>query len=533
MLFNSFAFLIFFPLVCLIYFILPPKYRWAFLLVASYYFYMNWKPVYALLIFSSTVITYGVALLIDRFQNKFRLKKLLLTFSILLNFGILFVYKYFNFINESVADMLSWLHIGWPVPNLDILLPVGISFYTFQAVGYTIDVYRGELRAERHLGIYALFVSFFPQLVAGPIERARNLLPQFRMSFDVDYQRIGTGLRLMLWGFFMKLVVADRVSAYVDAVYNNVPQHSGSSLLLATFLFAIQIYCDFAGYSNIAVGAAKVMGFSLMENFHRPYFARSVGEFWHRWHISLSTWFKDYVYIALGGNRVAWTRHLFNLFITFLVSGIWHGANWTFVIWGALHGLFIVAGVVRKRIKAGDGIKETGAIRKVLSYLSDVGLTIFLVVFAWIFFRANSASDAFVVINKIVAEQGALFIDQTTLVYAFLGIFVLVIKEVVDESWSARRMKIPVMKSEGVSKITGSVDNVTLQPESMPANLIPGFVENVKRLNENVESSGFLASLYTRWTTTRWIRTVYYVWMISLILLFGVFDGGQFIYFQF
>lgn len=482
MLFNSFAFLVFFPLVCLLYFILPFKYRWAFLLVASYYFYMNWKPVYAVLIFTSTAITYLTSLLIERYNNKRKWKRAFLTLSIVLNLGILFLYKYFDFINESVAALFGWLHIGWTVPNLDLLLPVGISFYTFQAVGYTIDVYRGDLKAERHPGIYALFVSFFPQLVAGPIERARNLLPQFRIQHTVDYDRIASGLRYMLWGFFMKLVVADRVSAYVDAVYNNVPQHSGLSLLLATFLFAVQIYCDFAGYSYIAIGAAKVMGFNLMENFRRPYFARSVGEFWHRWHISLSTWFKDYLYIPLGGNRLGWTRHLFNLFVTFLVSGVWHGANWTFVIWGALHGLYSVGGVVWKRFfrLADRSSSPVAGWKRFAGYAADVGLNLVLVVFAWIFFRANSVEDAGAIIRKMVTMQGPLFVDQSTLAYAFLGISILFLKEVAEEL-----------------NVAGT---------------------DVKILNR---------------LPNRRIRMALYLVLTSLILVFGVFDGGQFIYFQF
>ena len=466
MLFNSFAFLIFFPLVCLIYFILPYKYRWAFLLVASYYFYMNWKPVYAVLIFSSTIITYYSAIFIEKFRTDLKLKKFFLVISLLLNFGILFIYKYFNFINESVFSILSYVNLQWEVPNLDILLPVGISFYTFQAVGYTIDVYRGDLKAERHLGIYALFVSFFPQLVAGPIERAKNLLPQFKQSFNVDYERISSGLKIMLWGFFMKLVVADRLSVYVDAVYNNVPQHNGTSLLLATVLFAIQIYCDFAGYSNIAIGAAKIMGYSLMENFRRPYFSRSISEFWKRWHISLSTWFKDYVYIPLGGNRVSAYRHLFNLFITFLVSGIWHGANWTFFIWGALHGIFLIVGVLKNKL-----LKQQNS-----NHFIDIIITLSMVLFAWIFFRANTISEAFVIIEKIFTQHDSLFIDQTTLVYSLLGIAILLMKELKDEVG----FKISFSKSSNI-----------------------------------------------------FVRYVYYLAMLTIILLFGVFDGGQFIYFQF
>lgn len=338
MLFNSFHFLLFFPLVCLLYYLLPPRLRWVFLLLASYYFYMNWEPVYALLIAGSTLITYGCGLLVERYRGERRKQRLFLLGSLFLNFGILFIFKYYNFLTGSIFSLLSWLGIRFAFPEFTLLLPVGISFYTFQAVGYSLDVYRGDIKPERYLGIYALFVSFFPQLVAGPIERARNLLPQFKEIHRFDETNATQGLKLMLWGYFMKLCVADRLALYVDAVYNNVSEHNGTSLLLASIFFAFQIYCDFGGYSLIAIGAARVMGFSLMENFRRPYFAQSIKEFWGRWHISLSTWFKDYVYIPLGGNRVGRFRHALNLFVTFLVSGIWHGANWTFVLWGGFHG---------------------------------------------------------------------------------------------------------------------------------------------------------------------------------------------------
>lgn len=322
MLFNSFHFLLFFPLVCVLHYLLPPRLRWIFLLLSSYYFYMNWEPVYALLIAGSTLITYGCGLLVERYRGERRKQRLFLIGSLLLNFGILFIFKYYNFLTGSIFSLLSCLGIRFNFPEFTLLLPVGISFYTFQAVGYSLDVYRGDIKAERHLGIYALFVSFFPQLVAGPIERARNLLPQFWEIHRFDEMNVRQGIKLMLWGYFMKLCVADRLALYVDAVYNNIPQHNGTSLLIASIFFAFQIYCDFGGYSLIAIGAARVMGFSLMDNFRRPYFAKSVREFWGRWHISLSTWFKDYVYIPLGGNRVGRFRHALNLFVTFLVSGI-------------------------------------------------------------------------------------------------------------------------------------------------------------------------------------------------------------------
>ena len=353
MLFNSFEFLLFFPTVCVIYFLLGSnKYRNPFLLLASYFFYMNWKPIYAVLILTSTVLTYVCGLLLEKYApNKKKQKGFLIT-SLILNFGILFVFKYFNFINESVFSALSCVGLRWTVPNLDILLPVGISFYTFQAVGYSIDVYRGTIKAERNFLTYALFVSFFPQLVAGPIERAKNLLPQFHEEHKFNPDDVIEGFKLMLWGYFMKLCIADAISGYVNAVFRNVANHNGASMLLATIYFTFQVYCDFAGYSQIAIGAARVMGYRLMQNFRQPYLSSSIKEFWRRWHISLSSWFMDYLYIPMGGNRVKYGRHLLNLMITFLISGLWHGANWTFVLWGALHGSYLILeNVILKSIK--------------------------------------------------------------------------------------------------------------------------------------------------------------------------------------
>ena len=312
MLFNSLQFLIFFPLVCIVYFILRNnKSRIPFLLIASYYFYMNWNPTYAILILTSTLLTYLCGIFVEKNDSDKHKKKLFLTISLIINFSILFIFKYFNFINDSVFAIMEYVGIRWSVPNLDVLLPVGISFYTFQAVGYSIDVYRGTIKAEKNFITYALFVSFFPQLVAGPIERAKNLLPQFYEEHKFDYNNVVEGLKLMLWGFFMKICVADTLSEYVNVVFNNVEHHNGTSLILATIFFTFQIYCDFGGYSNIAIGAARVMGFRLMENFHYPYFSLNIKEFWRRWHISLSSWFMDYVYIPLGGNRVKKLRLCF------------------------------------------------------------------------------------------------------------------------------------------------------------------------------------------------------------------------------
>ena len=477
MLFNSLEFLLFFPIICIVYFLLPKRqWRNGFLLIASYYFYMNWEPIYALLILFSTITTYCCGLLVEKYADQKPYKKLFLILNLLINLGILFVFKYFNFINESVFGLLETLGIRWTVPNLKLLLPVGISFYTFQAIGYSIDVYRGTIKAEHNFGLYALFVSFFPQLVAGPIERSVNLLPQFKELHPFNYDNAVEGLKQILWGYFMKLCVADRLAIYVDAIYNNVPEHNGTTLLVATLFFTIQIYCDFGGYSLIAIGAARVMGFRLMENFHRPYFAKSIKEFWSRWHISLSTWFKDYVYIPLGGNRVNKFRHLFNLFITFVVSGAWHGANWTFLTWGALHGIYSITESLLpppSAIRSQSGAyKVRHWIRSLLKHLSCFAL----VAFAWIFFRANNVADAFQAVSKIFTEQGNLFINKSVMLIGIFSIFVLFIKEVIDE------YKVPIT---------------------------------------------FLHSKYS------WVRYTSFILLCSFILLFGVFDGGQFIYFQF
>ena len=387
MLFNSIAFLLFFPVVCLVFFLIPAsriRIKNLFLLIASYYFYMNWEPAYALLLLTSTIVTWTAAIGISHFPDK-RRKKICLVSSLVLNLSILFLFKYFNFLSSNIETALQACGLG-------MLLPVGISFYTFQALGYSIDVYRGTTKAERDFATYALFVSFFPQLVAGPIERSNNLLPQFKEQHRFDYETLMAGVRMMVWGYFMKLVLADRCGTYVDSIFNNVDMHNGGSYLLASLLFPFQIYGDFAGYSLIAIGVARVMGFRLMENFHRPYFACSVGEFWHRWHISLSTWFKDYVYIPLGGNRVKKSRQYFNLMVTFIVSGIWHGANWTFLCWGTLHGLLLC---IEKAM--GIGRKKYAGVQR----LGHWAVTFVLVCLAWILFRANNLEDAVTVMTGI------------------------------------------------------------------------------------------------------------------------------------
>lgn len=470
MLFNSLAFLIFFPSVVLLFYIVPHRYRWLILLVCSYYFYINWKPIYALLILFSTLITWFSARLISKELVAIR-KKAYLVVSIVTNLSILILYKYFNFINEIVFELLQFCGLRWEVPNFDVLLPVGISFYTFQAIGYTVDVYRGTIRHEKHFGIYALFVSFFPQLVAGPIERANNLLPQFKEKKVFDVENISRGLKLMLWGFFLKIAMADSLAEYVNTVFNNVEKHSSNTIALASFFFSFQIYGDFAGYSLIAIGVAKCLGFTLMSNFERPYFATNVTVFWSRWHISLSTWFRDYLYIPLGGNRKGKIRNFVNLFITFLLSGIWHGANFTFIIWGAVHGLFVV---IEKFLNFERPKHHSISV----GYILKSSLTFLLVTLAWIFFRANTIQDALFIYEKLFFDIDLkLFINSETFAISFVALLVLFFKDFGDE-----------------------------------------FLSNKYSLLDN---------------SNQFIRYFSIATILLLILLIGTFDNNQFIYFQF
>jgi alginate O-acetyltransferase complex protein AlgI len=436
MLFNSLEFLIFFPIVLAAYYALNHKYRWILLLIASYYFYMCWNYKYVVLLLFTTIVCYLAAIGIHRSKNKpFRIFLLLSCISVYL--GTLFFFKYFNFFSNSINEAFAKFNIFLNVPTYHYILPVGISFYTFQALSYTIDVYRGEIQPIYHFGRFALFKSFFPQLVAGPIERASHLLPQFTQKFDFNYYNIRDGFTIMVWGLFKKVVIADRLSEYVNIVYSDPSSYGGWQLILGTLFFSVQIYCDFSGYSDIAVGTAKMMGFSLMTNFRRPYFSASIREFWQRWHISLSTWFRDYVYISLGGNRVIKWRWQFNIFITFLVSGLWHGANWTFVIWGALHGFYQIFGYLTKDIR--EKINGTIGLSKVPHFYKFIQIlvTLVLAIFAWIFFRANSFSDAMIVIkNMFVFHENAiinLFRIPNDLYIALITIVILLIIEIYME----------------------------------------------------------------------------------------------------
>jgi D-alanyl-lipoteichoic acid acyltransferase DltB (MBOAT superfamily) len=397
MLFNSLQYLLFFPTVCLVYFALPQRFRWMLLLAASYYFYACWRVEYLVLILLSTAVDYGAGLGLGRAHGRWA-RRALLAASLGVNLGLLFGFKYLNFASESIEVVLRSFNPLYDAPLFDILLPVGISFYTFQTLGYTIDVFRGERPPERHLGRFALYVAFFPQLVAGPIERSQHLLPQFAERRRFDWDRVADGLRLMLWGFFKKLVVADRLAIFVTEVFDHPAAYDGLAVWIAAWFFAIQIYCDFSGYSDIAIGSAQVLGIRLMDNFRMPYFAANIREFWQRWHISLSTWFRDYVYIPLGGSRVSLARWQVNVLAVFLVSGLWHGASWTFVFWGALHGLyFIVASWTeraRERAARAIGLDRPHPLRRAVQVL----FTFHIVAFAFVFFRAESIGDAFVLL---------------------------------------------------------------------------------------------------------------------------------------
>ena len=400
MLFNSAAFLIFFPVVTTAYFLLPHRFRWMLLLAASCYFYMAFIPKYILILAITITVDYFAGLGLEKFEG--RTKRWVLMASILTNIGMLAFFKYFNFANENLALLAKFIGWNYPISSLAIILPIGLSFHTFQSLSYTIEVYRGNQKAERHFGYLALYVMYYPQLVAGPIERPQNILHQLHTEQRFEYRRVTDGLKWMAWGMFKKVVVADRMVLFVNPVYNDPTSHNGPALVFATLAFAIQIYCDFSGYSDIALGSAQVMGVKLMKNFDHPYFARSISEFWRRWHISLSTWFRDYVYIPLGGNRAAKPRWAFNLFLTFLISGLWHGADWTYIIWGTLHGLYFIFSAVTEpiwiRLSALARLDRSPRLKVAISTLT----TFSLVTFAWIFFRAASLTDALYIVRHLV-----------------------------------------------------------------------------------------------------------------------------------
>jgi alginate O-acetyltransferase complex protein AlgI len=400
MLFNSLQFAVFFPVVVLMYFLSPQRWRVSLLLAASCFFYMAFIPIYILILLVTILIDYFAGIYIERAGTREQ-KKALLVLSILSTCTVLFVFKYLGFFTSSYHGLAGLF--GWYLPHsvVKIILPIGLSFHTFQSLSYVVEVYYGNQRAERNFIVYATYVMFFPQLVAGPIERPQNLLHQFREWHSFDYDNVVSGLKRIAWGLFKKLVVADRLALYVNDVYSAPRAYNGLQLTLATLFFAYQIYCDFSAYSDIAIGAAQVLGFRLMENFRIPYYSLSVAEFWKRWHISLSTWFRDYVYIPLGGKRVSQQRYITNLIITFGISGLWHGANWTFVLWGLLNGFYLVTGSLtrnwRSHFFGAIGLPEEFFIRKGIMLAS----TFLLTCLAWIVFRANNVGDAFYVVTHL------------------------------------------------------------------------------------------------------------------------------------
>lgn len=486
MLFNSIDFILFFLVVTPLYFLLPFKFRWLMLLLASCYFYMAFVPIYILILGATIVIDYFAGIWIERSTGPKR--KMLLVLSLISNIGVLAVFKYYNFLNENFSLLTQSLGFQNPIPYFSILLPIGLSFHTFQAMSYTIEVYRGNQKAEHHFGIYSLYVMFYPQLVAGPIERPQNILHQLKEEHKFNYTNVTQGLKLMAWGMFKKVVIADRLATMVNEVYDHSELYTGIPLIIATVFFAFQIYCDFSGYSDIAIGAARVMGINLMLNFNRPYSALSISEFWGKWHISLSTWFRDYLYIPLGGNRVAVPRWYFNLFCVFLLSGLWHGASWNYIIWGALHGFYLVFALLTQKYR--DAIsKAVGLKQHALLYTwLQRFITFILVAFAWIFFRAKTfATASYIVIHLLDFTPNFSNFDTVKLVYLGKdsGTFLTALVFIILLQWIEKK-------------------------QAEPANV-------------NLFSN---RSLPLRWT--------FYLLLMLSICLFGVFhSNAEFIYFQF
>jgi alginate O-acetyltransferase complex protein AlgI len=449
--FNSIEFLVFFPVVAITFFIIPHKYRWLLLLGASYFFYVSWRPKYILVLLAVTGISYLAGLWLGSDRNP-ATRRLVLSISLVASLGILSFFKYFNFLNPVFQGVFDWFGVSQWVPE-NILLPLGISFFTFQTMSYTIEVYRGMIKPEKHAGIYALFVAFFPQLVAGPIGRANLLLPQYHETHLPDYEKIVSGLQRMVWGLFKKLVIADRLALLVDTVYGDPTAYTGMALILATYAFAFQIYCDFSGYADIAIGAARVMGFRLPENFQQPYYAQSIPDFWRRWHISLYNWLRDYIFYPIHRVliRRQSSRNLLTLIIppmiTMLASGLWHGENWTFIIWGALHGIFMVASVLWTQAKR--SMSWSLALPLWLATGIKIFATFNLVSFAWIFFRANSLSDAIYIIGHLFVNlemQFSLFDLLPGGVYdwmiAILAILFMETVHIVQRKWGSLRQAV-------------------------------------------------------------------------------------------
>lgn len=478
MVFTSIHFILFFPLLVLLYYCIAPKYRWLILLLASYFFYINIKPIFAILLASVTLFTYIFTQLMDKTRSEKKRKSYLIV-NILVVLVPLFLFKYFADINNGLILLLQYYHLHWVLPEIKLLLPVGISFYSFMAIGYSVDVYNEDMRAEKKLGKVALFISFFPLILSGPIERAKNMLPQFNAVRLFDYELFVKGFKLMLWGYFMKLVVADRLGIYVDAVYSNLHFHNGTSILLAAVLYPFQVYADLGGYSLIAIGTANALGIKVMDNFKRPFFATTMSELWRRWHISLITWLTDYVYTPLS---FAFRKYkvwgiVMALMITFFISGIWHGAAITFLVWGLMQGVFLSIEALTNAKKL-NYEKQHQLSNKVWYRVIGILVTFVLFTASQIFGRASNITDAYLVFQKIFTSTGSLFLGTpSTLLYAFIGLSMLLIKDFTEEYYPNKLMLF------------------------------------------NHKSKA--------------IRYFSYSFIAIVILLIGVFDGGQFIYFQF
>ncbi len=498
MVFNSLKFLIFLPIVSVAFFLFPHKYRWLILLTASFIFYVSFVPVYICVLIFTILVTHFSGVWIGEIKNN-KAKKLLLTISILTICLPLIGFKYINFFASNFAAIARVFNQNYATGSMRLILPIGLSFFTLRSLSYVIEVYRGKLKAEKHLGICALYVAFFPQLISGPIERPYNLIPQFYEKQEFDFARVADGIKLMIWGFLKKLVIADRLAFFVNLVYDKPHDYQGVSLIVATVFFSFQIYCDFSGYSDIATGAAQIIGFRTMDNFNRPYSSCSISEFWKRWHISLSTWFRDYLYIPLGGSRINISRWYANLFVTFLISGFWHGANWTFVIWGALNGFYLIFGIIAKNLR-NEMIKliKLDKFPKALKCMQT--FVIFsLITFAWIFFRANSINDAAYIITHLFSGIGG-FLKNIIVNRASL--------------LSEKMILNPILLDQPVS-------------EFLIAVLFICFMEFIHIL----QKQGDIRHMFSE--KPRWFRWALFYIMICGILFFGEFNQSNFIYSQF
>lgn len=479
--FNSFTYAAFLAINVALYYSLPARWRWILLLAASYYFYMSWNAKYAVLLVASTLIDYVAAILIHG-ESRTNRRRLYLGVSLASNLGLLFAFKYYAFAVGSLERIAVFFGTSLEIPHLNVLLPVGISFYTFQSLSYTIDVYRGDRAPERHVGLFALYVSYFPQLVAGPIERSTTLLPQLREACTFRADRFADGIKLIIWGLFKKVVVSDQMAVFVDRAYAQPWDQHGWVLLLGTYFFAFQIYCDFSGYSDIAIGSARLMGHDLMINFRRPYFSTSLTNFWRRWHVSLSTWFRDYLYFPLGGNRVSFHRSCANIMTVFVISGVWHGASWTYIIWGFIHGVILVAERIGQRMKALPVLSWLNGGGRTAAWTTRI-VTFHIVLLSWVFFRASYVQDALHITTQILRDLGDVNLAAIASVWALPSVAGLL--------------------------------------------LLLGFLLAVEAAADSDDFGKLFAN------RSRWFRWGFYYLLLLMIMLVGKYDGKAFIYFQF